>query len=150
MNTFIVTCPSCSAKNRIPADRQHLRPKCGKCSIPLDLRENARPIELTDHDFQDFLGRATQPVMVDFYSPTCGPCKALAPLILHLSREYLGRVHIATLDTSRNPAAASRYQIRGVPTLLFFQQGQVIDQVVGAPPEQQLRQKLEQLAGNRR
>lgn len=150
MNTFVVTCPSCAGKNRIPADRQHLQPKCGKCGTPLNLRKDARPIELTDHDFHDFLGRATLPVMVDFYSPTCGPCKALAPLIQLLGREYLGRVHIAILDTSRNQAAAGRYQIRGVPTLLFFQDGQVIDQVVGAPPEQQLRQKLEQLAGNRR
>lgn len=150
MNTFIVTCPSCSGKNRIPADRQHLHAKCSKCGTPLDLRENVRPIELTDRDFQDFLVRATLPVMVDFYSPTCGPCKSLASLIHRLSREYLGRVQIATLDTSRHPAAAGRYQIRGVPTLLFFQNGQLIDQVVGAPPEPQLRQKLDQLAGNRR
>ena len=149
MNTFIVTCPSCSGKNRIPADRQHLHPKCGKCGTPLDLRGNAVPIELTDHEFQNFLGRATLPVMVDFYSPTCGPCKALAPLIHRLSREYLGRVHIASLNTSLHPGTAGHYQIRGVPTLLFFRNGQLIDQVVGAPPEPQLRQKLEQLVRKR-
>jgi len=150
MNTFIVACPSCQAKNRIPADRQHLRPTCGKCGASLDLRGSAQPIELTDHEFQNFIAHADLPVMVDFYSPTCGPCKALAPLVYRLSREYLGRVQIATLNTALHPGAAGHYQIRGVPTLLFFQQGQLIDQVVGAPPEPQLRQKLEQLARNRR
>lgn len=150
MNTFIATCPSCSGKNRIPADKQHLRPKCGKCGIALDLRESAQPIELTDHEFQTFLRRAILPVVVDFYSPTCGPCKALAPIVHRLNREYLGRVHIATLNTAQHPGTAGYYQIRGVPTLLFFRNGQVIDQVVGAPPEIQLRQKLEQLALTRR
>ena len=146
MNTFIVTCPSCSGKNRIPAYRQHLTAKCGKCGQAFDLREHARPIELTDHEFKDFLARATLPVMVDFYSPTCGPCKTLAPLIHRLNREYFKKVHIATIDTSLHPSMASHYQIKGVPTLLFFQKNQLIDQVVGAPPEPQLRQKLDQLA----
>jgi len=150
MNTFIVPCPSCSAKNRIPADRQHLHPKCGKCGAPLELRGSAQPIELTDHEFQNFIAHAGLPVMVDFYSPTCGPCKALAPLVYRLNREYLGRIQIATLNTALHPGTAGHYQIRGVPTLLFFQHGQLIDQIVGAPPEPQLRQKLEQLAQGRR
>jgi thioredoxin 2 len=88
--------------------------------------------------------------MVDFYSPTCGPCKALAPLVHRLCREYLGRVQIAILNTALHPGTAGHYQIRGVPTLLFFHRGQLIDQIVGAPPEPQLRQKLEQLAQGRR
>jgi thioredoxin 2 len=150
MNTFIVPCPSCPAKNRIPADRQHLHPKCGKCGVPLDLRGSAQPVELTDNDFQNFIKGATLPVMVDCYSPSCGPCKALAPLVFRLNREYLGRVQIGILNTTLHPGTANHYQIRGVPTLLFFDHGQLIDQLVGAPPEPQLRQKLEQLAQSRR
>jgi thioredoxin 2 len=146
MNTYIVACPSCSGKNRIPADRQHQQPKCGKCGAILDLRGSAQPIELTDHEFQNFINRATLPVMVDFYSPTCGPCKALAPVIHKLVREYLGRIQIGILNTAQHPGTAGHYQIRGVPTLLFFQGGRLVDQIVGAPPEPQLRQKLEQLA----
>jgi thioredoxin 2 len=149
MNTYIVTCPSCPGKNRIPADRQHLQSRCGKCGATLDLRGSAQPIELTDHEFQPFIARAPLPVMVDFYSPTCGPCKALAPLIHRLSREYLGRVQIATINTAHSPAIAGQYQIRGVPTLLFFEHGRLVDQVVGAPPESQLRQKLEHCIGRR-
>ncbi len=84
--------------------------------------------------------------MVDFYSPTCGPCKSIAPVIAALSKEYLGKVIIATLDTSTNPGTAMHYKIRGVPSLLFFKNGQVVDQIVGAPPEVQLRQKLDSLS----
>jgi len=80
--------------------------------------------------------------MVDFYSPTCGPCKAIAPVITNLSKEYLGKVIIAKLDTSKNPGTAMHYKIRGVPSLFFYKNGEVIDQIVGAPPESQLRQKL--------
>lgn len=150
MNIFLVTCPSCSGKNRIPADRQHQHPRCGKCGAPLDLGASAQPIELSDREFSDFISQASLPVMVDFYSPTCGPCKVLAPLVHRLSREYLGRVQIAILNTALHPGVAGRYQIRGVPTLLFFRQGQLVDQMVGAPPEPQLRQKLEQLVQGRR
>ncbi len=149
MNIYIVSCPSCFRKNRIPADRQHLRPQCGKCGAALDLRGSVQPIELEDHEFHTFIGHATLPVMVDFYSPTCGPCKALAPLIHRLSREYLGQIQIATLNTALHPGTAGHYQIRGVPTLLFFFHGRLLDQVVGAPPESQLRQKLEQLVQRR-
>lgn len=150
MNAYIALCPSCSGKNRIPADRQHQQPKCGKCGAALDLRGSAQPIELTDQEFQGFINRASLPVMVDFYSPTCGPCKALAPVVHRLVREYLGRVQIATLNTAQNPLSANHYQIRGVPTLLFFHEGKLMDQLVGAPPEPQLRQKLDQFARHRR
>lgn len=83
--------------------------------------------------------------MVDFYSPTCGPCQSIAPVIVHLSKEYLGKVIIAKMDTSTNPGTAMHYQIRGVPSLFFFKDGEKVDQIVGAPPENQLRQKLDSI-----
>ncbi len=146
MNSLIIPCPSCHAKNRIPAGKQHLSPKCGKCGTQLNMRAHAVPVELTDSEFQAFVSSATLPVLVDFYSPTCGPCKAISPLITALSKEYLKKVIIAKLDTSTNPGTAMHYKIRGVPSLLFFKNGQVVDQIVGAPPEQQLRQKLDSVA----
>ncbi len=145
MNSLILACPSCGTKNRIPADKQHLSPKCGKCGTPVTASSQAVPVELTDSDFQSFIGGASLPVLVDFYSPSCGPCKSIAPVIAKLSHEYLGRVIVAKLDTSDNPGTAMHYQIRGVPSLLFFKNGQVVDQIVGAPPEVQLRQKLNSL-----
>ncbi len=146
MNSLIITCPSCSAKNRIPADKQHLSPKCGKCGKQIDPRPEAVAVELTDTEFKTFIAGSSLPVMVDFYSPTCGPCKAIAPFISKLAKEYLGKVIIAKLDTSTNPGTAMHYKIRGVPSLLFFQNGQVADQIVGAPPESQLRQKLDAIS----
>jgi thioredoxin len=84
--------------------------------------------------------------MVDFFSPTCGPCRILAPVIDTMAKRFLGRVIIAKLDTSRNQMAAGKYRIRGVPSLLFFKNGQLIDQVTGALPEQELVRLLEKFA----
>ena len=145
MNTIILVCQTCSAKNRIPAGKQHLTPKCGKCGTKLDTGAYAVPVELTDSEFQSFIKNASLPIMVDFYSPTCGPCQSIAPLIANLAKEYLARVIIAKLDTSTNPGTAMHYQIRGVPSLFFFKDGEIVDQIVGAPPESQLRQKLNAL-----
>ncbi len=147
MNNLILSCPACSAKNRIPANKQHLSPRCGKCSRELDIRSQATPVELNDREFQSFVTQAALPVMVDFYSPTCGPCKSIAPLITKIARDYLGKVIIAKLDTSSNPGTAMHYQIRGVPSLLFFKNGTLVDQIVGAPPESQMRQNLDSLNG---
>jgi thioredoxin 2 len=146
MTNIIVSCPSCAAKNRIPAAKQHLSPTCGKCKKEIDMHSQASPVELTDTEFQSFIAQSSLPVMVDFYSPTCGPCKSIAPLISKISKDYLGRVLIAKLNTSSNPGTAMHYQIRGVPSLLFFKNGKLVDQVVGAPPESQLRHSLDSLS----
>lgn len=145
MNSIILACPSCSAKNRIPAAKQHLFPKCGKCGERIHTGSAAVPVELTDSEFRPFITNTSVPVMVDFYSPTCGPCRSIAPIIANLAKEYMGRVIVAKLDTSSNPGTAMHYQIRGVPSLYFFKHGEVVDHMVGAPPEVQLRQKLDQL-----
>ena len=145
MNNIILVCPDCSAKNRIPAGKQHLTPKCGKCGAKLGTAAYAVPVELIDSEFQSFVKGASLPVMVDFYSPTCGPCQSIAPVIANLAKEYLGKVIIAKMNTSTNPGTAMHYQIRGVPSLFFFKKGEVVDQIVGAPPEAQLRQKLNTL-----
>lgn len=85
---------------------------------------------------------ADLPLMLDFYSPSCTPCRALAPVIDRLARQFFGRTIIAKIDTSANHLSAGHYGIRGVPTLIFFKNGQVVDQVVGALPEDALVAKL--------
>jgi len=109
------------------------------------MTRSAVPVELHDNSFNAFLSRADLPVMVDFFSPTCGPCRMLAPVIDTLASRYFGRAIIAKLDTSRNSSTASRFGIRGVPTLLFFKDGRLADQVTGAVPEQALAVKLDAL-----
>ncbi len=140
----IITCPKCGAKNRIPAEKQHLTPKCGRCGQVLS-STGGGVVELTDQTFEQIVNSTALPVLVDFYSPTCGPCHALAPVIEQLATAYAGRAVICKLDTSRQQMTAGRFQIRGVPTLIFFKGGQPVDQVVGAVPRQELEQRLNQL-----
>jgi len=135
MNSFIVSCNNCGTKNRIPADKQHLGPKCGSCKTSIDIGQNAVPVELDDSTFVPFISKATKPVMVDFFSPTCGPCRMLSPVIDNMARQFAGRVIIAKLDTTKNANIPSQFRIRGVPSLIFFKNGEKADQLAGAVPE---------------
>ncbi len=127
--------------------KQHLGPRCGKCSGVMDMHRFAVPVQLGDHDLHEFLSSSRLPVMVDFYSPACGPCRMLAPLIDTLARRFVGEVVIAKLDTAQHARSASSYGIRGVPTLLFFRGGKIVDQIVGAPSESLLVTKIKALTG---
>lgn len=147
MNYTIVPCASCGTKNKIFTDKKHLGPRCGRCGAALAMEESAAPLELTDANFSSVIGASPLPVMVDFYSPTCGPCRQLAPLISQLAVAFNGRLLVAKIDTGRNPVIASRYQIRGVPTLLFFKNGNIVEQAVGALPERELRQLIHRVIG---
>ncbi|THB79784.1 MAG: thioredoxin [Desulfobulbaceae bacterium] len=142
-SSIIVECGSCGAKNRIPAKKQHLKPSCGKCGENLSLISKAIPVGLGDHDFQQFISSVSQPILVDFFAPTCGPCKMLAPVLNRIAREYSARLIVVTVDTSSHPGTAMHYDIRGVPTLLFMKEGEVKDQIVGAPDEAVLVGKLD-------
>lgn len=86
-------------------------------------------------------------VLVDFWATWCGPCKIIAPVIEELAKEYEGKVIFAKVNTDENADLASRYSIRGIPTLMFFKDGKVMDQVVGAVPKAQLKSKLDSLIG---
>jgi len=142
VNSIIISCNSCGKKNRIAADKQHLGPKCGSCKTPINVGQNAVPVELNDATFVPFISNATKPVMVDFYSPACGPCRMLSPVIDNLARQFAGRIIIAKLDTTKNANIPSQFKIRGVPTLIFFKNGEKMDQLAGAVPEEMLVQKL--------
>ena len=84
-------------------------------------------------------------IMVDFWAVWCGPCRIIAPTVEELAKEYSGKVKVMKLNTDENPDIASRYKIMGIPTLMFFKDGQKIDQVVGAVPKPQLKAKLDSL-----
>ena len=89
-------------------------------------------IELTDETFDREVLKASGPVVVDFYAPWCGPCKMIAPLLEHLAGEFSGTLKFAKFNVDDAPEWAGRYGVRGVPTLMLFGAGQVIDQAVGA------------------
>jgi thioredoxin len=104
--------------------------------------DHAIPVELTDQDAAQMIYEADLPLLLDFYSPSCGPCRTLAPVINTLARQFFGKAIIAKIDTSTNHLSAGQYGIRGVPALIFFKNGQVVDQIVGALPEHTLVAKL--------
>jgi len=90
---------------------------------------------VTDTSFEQEVLKATTPVLVDFWAPWCGPCKAVAPVVEDLSKEYEGRLKVVKLNTDENPKTAQAYTIRGIPSLYIFKSGQVVEQVVGAVPK---------------
>lgn len=95
-------------------------------------------VNVTDTTFEQEVLKADLPVLVDFWAPWCGPCKAVAPVVEDLSKEFEGRLKVVKLNTDENPKTAQAYTIRGIPSLYLFKSGQVIEQVVGAVPKSTL------------
>ena len=142
----LTVCPGCGAKNRIPSNKQHLTPKCGRCGVSLVGAPVSGVVNpLTDAQFQQRVEQSSLAVLVDFYSPTCGPCRMIAPVIATLAEAYAGRLLVFKIDTSSQQMSASRFQIRGVPTLLFFKNGIMVDQLVGAAPQADIERLINNL-----
>ena len=103
---------------------------------------NANVLEFTSDNWQKEVVDSTDPVVVDFWAPWCGPCRAMAPTVDALATEYAGKVKIGKLNTDDNPATQSRFEIRGIPTLLLFKGGKVVDQRVGSMPKSEVVKML--------
>ena len=89
--------------------------------------------------------KASELVLVDFWAVWCGPCRMVAPIVDEIAKDYAGKLKVVKLNTDENPDIAGKYQIRGIPTLMFFKGGQTVDQVVGAVPKAQLKTKVDTL-----
>jgi thioredoxin 1 len=89
-------------------------------------------IQVTDSTFETEVLKCDLPVLVDFWAPWCGPCRAIAPVIDELTQEYAGRVKIAKLNVDENSSTPSKYGIRAIPTLILFKGGDVVEQITGA------------------
>ncbi len=95
-------------------------------------------VQLTDDSFDQEVLKSGVPVLVDFWASWCAPCKAISPVVDSLSEEYAGKVKVGKLNVDENPATPGQYGVRGIPTLILFKDGKVLDQVVGAVPKNQL------------
>jgi thioredoxin 1 len=102
-------------------------------------------IDITDRNFNEKIKSSDKMILVDFWAPWCGPCKALAPALEDASNELDDKILVLKINIDENPEAPSRYGIRGVPTILFFKAGEVVDEQVGALPKSKLYEKIEQV-----
>ncbi len=89
-------------------------------------------MEVSDSSFETDILKNDKPALVDFWAAWCGPCRAIAPAVKELADAYAGRLKVAKLNVDENPATPSKYGIRAIPTLLFFKNGKLIDQITGA------------------
>ncbi|MEQ8552378.1 MAG: thioredoxin [Cyclobacteriaceae bacterium] len=102
----------------------------------------AKPIELTDSNFEEYIN-TDKPVLVDFWAEWCGPCKMIGPVVEELAGEYDGKAVIGKVDVDANPEVSAKFGIRSIPTLLVFKNGEVVDKQIGAVPKTVLSEKLE-------
>ena len=98
---------------------------------------------ITDGNFEDTVLKASQPVLVDFWAEWCGPCRRLAPTVDELANDYNGRVVVAKMNVDENPATPMRFSIRGIPTLLLFKGGQLVEQIVGLADKDSLKKLID-------
>jgi thioredoxin 1 len=102
-----------------------------------------KTVVVTDADFEQKVLQAANPVVVDFWAPLCGPCRAVAPILEELSVEYDGRLTIAKVNTDENQRWMSKFGITGIPTMIVFSGGKEVGRVVGARPKNALKEQFE-------
>lgn len=104
-------------------------------------------LTVTDNNFDAEVLKSNVPALVDFWAEWCGPCKALGPTIDELGDAFAGKVKVFKMNVDENPDVPAKYRIRGIPTLLLFKDGELVDQLVGAHPKATIQQMLQKYSG---
>jgi thioredoxin 1 len=99
--------------------------------------------QVNDKNFTAEVLQSDIPVLVDFWATWCGPCRAISPIVEDLAKEFSGRVKITKLNVDENPSTPSQYGVRGIPALILFKEGKVLDQIVGSVPKARLKALIE-------
>jgi thioredoxin 1 len=107
----------------------------------------SNPIELTDDNFESEVIKSDKPVLVDFWATWCSPCQMVSPIVEEIAKDYADKLKVGKLNVDQNSKIASQYGIMSIPSLLFFKEGKVVDQVTGAAPKKQLKERVEKIIG---
>src|SRR5256886_10772350 len=124
----------------VQVGRRHSRPRM-KRSVSM-----SNAVAVTDSNFEQEVEKASGLTIVDFWATWCGPCRMIAPILDQISVEHAGKVKITKMDVDANIKTASRFNVRSIPMLLFFKDGKVVDQIIGAVPKQMIQSKFEKHA----
>jgi len=100
-------------------------------------------LEISDAQFEADVLKSDKPILVDFWATWCAPCKAIAPVLDQLAEEYDGKIQIGKVNVDENPGTPGQYGVRGIPTMILFKDGEIVDQLVGAVPKNQIESLLQ-------
>jgi thioredoxin 1 len=103
--------------------------------------------EFTDANFESEVIKSDKPCLVDFWAEWCGPCRMVGPVVDEIAKDYEGRLKVGKVNVDQNTQTASKYGIMSIPSLLFFKQGKVVDQIVGAVPKKNMVEKVDKIIG---
>ena len=130
-------CASCNAVNRVPTKRSGKEINCGSCHLPLF---GSAPLSVNQASFSVQIAKSDVPVVVDFWAPWCGPCKAMAPAFAQVSERMYSRARFIKVNTEEEPSLGAQFGIRSIPTLAIFQSGKEVARISGALPASSLEQ----------
>lgn len=124
-----------------------MRSKCAALFVNKQLsKESVMATQVNDSNFDAVVLQSQLPVLVDFWAPWCGPCRAIGPIIDELANEYEGKISVVKLNVDESPSTPGKYGIRAIPTLILFKNGEVVEQVTGAVSKSSITTMIEQKA----
>jgi thioredoxin 2 len=135
-DVVFLRCNNCRAINRIPADKLMRRPRCGKCKTFLEIPRT--PLEVTASDFDREVLAWPGIVLIEFWSPRCGHCLAIAPALDELAHQRAGLLKVVKVNAENEPSLAMRFNIRAVPFLMLYRDGNKLSEVAGELSKEQL------------